>query len=65
MNSVTDGLKGEVKIYDLTGRIRKQLTNIEWHTESPVQIPFNEQPGIYIVEVTSGRIRSVNKIFLH
>lgn len=65
MNSMTDASKGEVKIYDLTGRIKKQLSNIEWHSQIPVQVQFNEQQGIYIVEVTSGNIRSVHKIFLH
>ena len=41
---------GEVKVFDLMGRIVKQVPNIEWNKGSLVQIPFNEQHGLFIVE---------------
>ena len=64
LNSTEDFPEGEVKVFDLMGRIVKQVANIEWNAGTIVQIPLNDQHGIYIVEVTSGVIKQVGKVFL-
>lgn len=64
LNSTLNSEIGEVKIYDLTGRIVKHVKNIEWHEGSPVQIPCKGQQGVFIVEITSGAVRQTGKIYL-
>jgi hypothetical protein len=64
LNSLLSGSKGEIKISDLTGRVVKEVKNVEWYEGSLVQVPYDEQKGIYIVEVTSGAIRQTGKIVL-
>jgi hypothetical protein len=49
--SVSDGI---VRIYNLTGRIVKQVNNIGLYGGSLLQIPFTGPQGVYIVEITSG-----------
>ena len=65
MNSQVSTTEGEIKIYDLTGRIVKQVNNVDLHEGSLVQIPLNKQQGIYMVEVKAGSKNTVGKIFLY
>ncbi|MBK7712254.1 MAG: T9SS type A sorting domain-containing protein [Bacteroidales bacterium] len=65
MNTMVNSSKGEIKIFDLTGRIVKQINNVEWYEGTPVQVPCNELNGIYMVEVHSGTSRFVGKVIMH
>ncbi len=56
------GSDGVVKIYDLTGRIIKQVKNIGMYEGTLVQIPFTGRQGVYIVEITSGISRFKGKV---
>jgi hypothetical protein len=64
LNSLLSGSKGEIKISDLTGRVVKEVKNVEWHEGSLVEIPCDLQKGIYIVEASSGALRQIGKIIL-
>jgi hypothetical protein len=48
---VSDGI---VRIYNLTGRIVKQVNSIGLYGGSLLQIPFTGHQGVYIVEIKSG-----------
>lgn len=65
MNTMVNSSKGEIKIFDLTGRIVKQINNVEWYEGTPVQVPCNELNGIYMVEVHSGTLRFIGKVIMH
>ena len=64
LSSTEDFSEGAVKVFDLMGRVVKQVPNVEWNAGTLVQIPLNEQHGIFMVEVTSGIIRQVGKVIL-
>ena len=55
----------KLKIYDLTGRIVKDVRNIVWQEGIPVQVSYNDKQGIFLVEVISGSIRYLGKVFLY
>jgi hypothetical protein len=59
-----EGTHGEVRIYDLTGKILKQVSKVEWHTGMPLTVPFSQKNGIYLIEATSGSGKNVEKIFI-
>ena len=64
MNSTIYSSKGEVRVFDPTGRVIKQIKNVEWYEGTPVQVPCKNEQGIYLVEITSGAKRFVGKVFL-
>ena len=55
---------GIIKIYDLSGRVVRQSNNTGLYPGTLVQIPFNSQKGIYIVEITSGLSRYKEKVLM-
>jgi len=59
--SVSNGI---VKIYDLSGRVVRQSNNTGLYPGTLVQIPFNGQKGIYIVEITSSLSRYKGKVLM-
>jgi hypothetical protein len=64
VNSLLSGTRGEVKIFDSTGKLVKQVKNVEWYNGSLVQIPFSGSKGFYMVEAVSGAIRHIGKIII-
>jgi hypothetical protein len=59
-----DGKKGNVKLFDLTGRILKEQNNIVFSKNSLVQLPVGNSNGMIIVEVRSGILRFVRKVVI-
>jgi len=59
---IWSGKKGEVKIYDLTGKVVRQFSNLEFSIGETKQFAINEMRGIYMVEITSGMKRFVGKV---
>jgi hypothetical protein len=53
-----------IRIYDLTGRTIKQLTNIELNGKNLIQVPFSGFQGIYIVEINSGPVKCTQKVIV-
>ena len=64
MTSALSSAKGEIRLFDLTGRIVKQEYNIIWQEGNLIQLPCNNQHGVYMVEVIAGTFRYVRKVIL-
>jgi hypothetical protein len=65
--SLTDefnNIPGSVNIYDLTGRIVMQVSNVEWQNNGELrQINLNPaEQGLYIVEIKAGNKKYVEKV---
>ena len=58
------GRDGEIKVFDLTGRLLSHRANIEFHRDEIKQFPLKVQSGIYIVQIASGQMRYVNRVFI-
>jgi fibronectin-binding autotransporter adhesin len=65
--SLTDefnNIPGSVNIYDLTGRIVKQESNVEWQSAGELRqinlIPSEQ--GLYIIEIKAGNKKYVEKV---
>ncbi|MCF8222818.1 MAG: right-handed parallel beta-helix repeat-containing protein [Bacteroidales bacterium] len=54
--------KATVNVYDLTGRLVSKHPEQEMYTGETIQLPFNNQQGIYIIEITNGTRRTVQKL---
>lgn len=54
--------EGNIRIYDLTGKVVKQVNNVGLSRMNLVQIPFTGAQGIYIVEISSGLTRFTGKV---
>lgn len=54
--------KATVNVYDLTGRLVSKHPEQEIYTGETIQLPFNNQQGIYIIEITNGTRRTVQKL---
>jgi hypothetical protein len=57
-----NGVKGEVKIFDITGKLMIVDKNNEFSKGDIKQIPFNSHNGVYLVEITAGVKRYVAKV---
>jgi len=57
-----DGLKGMVRIMDLSGKPVRYQDNTEFNKNSLVQIPAPEKGGLYFVEIRSGLMKFVGKV---
>jgi hypothetical protein len=64
LSSSWDGIKGLIKVFDITGRQVLVLNNIEFYSGDLKQIPVNFQKGAYIVEITSAEKRFVGKVMI-
>lgn len=64
LNNTWDGLRGNIKIFDLAGRQLLVLSNKEFNSGDLIQIPVNFQKGAYIVEITSAEKRFVGKVMI-
>ena len=54
--------KVTVNVYDLTGRLVSKHTDREMYSGETIQLPFNNQKGIYLIEITDGARRTVQKL---
>jgi hypothetical protein len=59
-----EGLKGDIGIFDLTGRQLLILKNNEFQPDGLLQIPVSFRTGAYIVEIRSGVNRYVGKVVI-
>ena len=59
---VWNGRRGNLKIYDITGKIVKQQKNIEWQKGVTKEISLNVAQGIYLVEICSATDRFVGRV---
>ncbi len=60
-----NGKQGEIKVFDLTGRLISHRRDIAFHRDEIKQFPLKVQTGIYIVQITSGQMGYVSKIFIN
>jgi len=56
------GVRAEINMYDLTGRIIGKYPDVELFAGETKQLPFNQPKGIYIVEIIEGGKRVVQKV---
>ncbi len=59
-----NGTKGNIRIFDMTGRIVKTVQNSYFNLDEIKQIPLSENQGIYVVEISSGIKRFVGKVVI-
>jgi len=57
-----NGKRSDLRIYDITGKIVKQLNNIEWQKGVTKEISLNVAQGIYLVEICSASERFVGRV---
>jgi hypothetical protein len=62
LNDDWNGKQSILNVYDLTGRIVLNKSNIEWNKGDLQQISFKQPKGIYIVEIKTENKRFVGKI---
>lgn len=55
-------VKTDISVYDITGRLIKKYPGRELYIGSMIELPFNEPKGVYIVEISDGAKRQVQKI---
>jgi hypothetical protein len=55
-------LKTDIKVYDTMGRLIDLFSDKELYSGATIQLPFNEPKGVYIVEISSGNRRVVQKV---
>lgn len=65
LSDTWDGKTGTIKIYDLTGRLFNEIPDNEYYKNSIIRTPSPEQKGLYIVEITAGRLRHVGKVMIN
>ncbi|MGM0529644.1 MAG: DUF2341 domain-containing protein [Bacteroidota bacterium] len=59
-----NGKQGGIKIFDLTGRLIMNRPNIVFSEDEIIQLPLRKENGIYIVQINSGQMNFVSKIFV-
>ena len=59
-----NGRTGEIRIFDLTGRIISNKSNITLSEDVIMQLPVRGDNGIYIVRINSGQMNFVSKVFV-
>ncbi len=59
-----NGVNGEIRIFDLTGKLMLIEKNREFNSGDLLQVPVNLQNGIYLVEISAAGKRYVGKVFL-
>ena len=52
----------DVNVYDLTGRLISKHLNNEMYKGETIQLPFNRPNGIYLIEITDGTRRTMQKL---
>ena len=57
-----NGKRGDLRIYDITGKIVMQQKNIEWYKGVTKEISLNVAQGIYLVEICSATERFVGRV---
>jgi hypothetical protein len=60
-----DGKQGNIKIFDMGGRVLGTKENMYFEKGDITSIPFNSQNGFYFVEVKSGVLRYVGKVLVN
>ena len=64
MDETWNGVKGDIKIIDLTGRSLMHSKNNEFHQGHIIQLPVAAiANGVYIIEISSGIRRYIGKVF--
>ncbi|MBA4322033.1 MAG: hypothetical protein C0408_04385, partial [Odoribacter sp.] len=64
LNETWNGLKGDIKIFDIIGRQLLIQKNIYFNAGDLIQIPVQFTVGAYIVEIKSGVKRFVGKVVI-
>ncbi len=64
LSDVWNGRQGSIKITDLTGKTLADHSNLEFQTNSILQLQAPERKGIYFVEVKSGNLRYSGKVMI-
>jgi len=64
LSDVWNGKKGDIKVFDMTGRLISNWGDITFHQDEVRQFPAQGESGIYIVQINSGQMRYVNKVFI-
>jgi len=59
---VWNGIRGDLRIYDITGKTVKHLQNIEWQKGVTKEISLSVAQGIYLVEICSATDRFVGRV---
>jgi hypothetical protein len=59
-----NGMKCEIRVHDLTGKVISQITNTEFSKDEIKHLPANASKGIYIVEIKSAVKRYVGKVVI-
>ena len=54
--------KATINVYDITGRLVSKHTDQQLVTGGTIQLPFNNQKGIYLIEITDSTSRTVQKL---
>ena len=62
VNDIWNGKRGDLRIYDITGKIVKQQKNIEWQKGVIKEISLSVPQGIYLVEICSATERYVGRV---
>ena len=57
-----DMKRGDIRIYDITGKLIRYEKNIEWHRGETKEIPLSATQGIYLVEISSPARRYIDKV---
>lgn len=65
LNDISSGTGNTVQIFDMTGRVIRQLDNIELNKGVPEQIQLDVPAGIYFVNITGGKLRFVKKFVIN
>jgi hypothetical protein len=59
-----NGKIGSVRVFDITGRLLTENSNLEFFRNSLLQVPAPGNKGIFLVEIMSDRKRHVAKIII-
>jgi len=59
-----NGVRGDIRILDISGKLMQMETNTDFNKGVVKQIPVRLQNGIYFVEITSGYQRYVGKVVI-
>jgi len=59
-----DGKTGSITVLDLTGKVKSDSRNNEFHKNSIVQVEAPSVKGMYVVEIKSGLLKYVGKLVI-